>query len=644
VSAYWLLENLWAFSVQFAAIAAFTLMLARVSRRAAPRARMALLQIGLLAALCAPLLQVRSGPILRGAALGAVTVETTAAVPARSQTIRPTTLALGVLAAGAALRLGWTLLGLAGLARRRRRSRLVGEECPELLELCGRLGVKAELRAGSPSPVAFGFLRPAVLLPEGLLASGGDALRAVLAHELVHLRRRDWLFVLAEELLLAALWFHPLAWLLVREIRLTREEVVDEQAAQAITGTAGYLDALLAVARLRFQPAQGPGAEFLRERQIARRIATLIRQENPMSRPIQNLLTAACVGALACAAWWAASLSPLQAAPQVVLPRISQSKNVAVSQGAEGLILPRMQSGRSLYSMGALINGVEGEVTLELTLDDAGNVLDARAVSGPLELRQEAVRWALDWRYDTSVQKARTVIATVKFQLPERASQLTLPLLSLPMALEQTDLPVSSLVLRSVQTADLDPPNPALQAKLESYIGRNLAEPDVAEAIHSDVVSATEAGESYKATQVYVAPQAEGAVLLVRRPAPIERAVTENTPKAGRFYPELDGARPPSPPKRIRVGGAVQTSRIVRQVQPSYPALARQARIQGTVKLNVLLTNEGAVQTVEVLSGHPLLIPAAIDAVKQWRYRPTLLNGNPVEVETEVDVNFSLSE
>ena len=99
----------------------------------------------------------------------------------------------------------------------------------------------------------------------------------------------------------------------------------------------------------------------------------------------------------------------------------------------------------------------------------------------------------------------------------------------------------------------------------------------------------------------------------------------------------------PPPPKRIRVGGAVQKANLIRQVRPVYPPLARQARIQGTVKLTAIIARNGTIQKLEVLSGHPLLIPSALQAVKQWRYKPTLLNGQPVEVVTQVDVNFTLT-
>jgi protein TonB len=107
---------------------------------------------------------------------------------------------------------------------------------------------------------------------------------------------------------------------------------------------------------------------------------------------------------------------------------------------------------------------------------------------------------------------------------------------------------------------------------------------------------------------------------------------------------------PPPPPKkeaipqRIRVGGNVQQAKLVRQPRPVYPPLAKQARIQGVVRLSAIISRDGTIQHLEVVSGHPLLIPSALEAVKQWVYQPTLLNGEPVEVVTQIDVNFTLSQ
>lgn len=100
---------------------------------------------------------------------------------------------------------------------------------------------------------------------------------------------------------------------------------------------------------------------------------------------------------------------------------------------------------------------------------------------------------------------------------------------------------------------------------------------------------------------------------------------------------------PPATPQRIRVGGAVQQAKLINDVRPVYPPLARQARVQGTVRLQAIIAKDGTIQQLEVISGHPLLVQAALDAVRQRRYQPTLLNNEPVEVVTTIDVVFTLS-
>jgi periplasmic protein TonB len=96
-------------------------------------------------------------------------------------------------------------------------------------------------------------------------------------------------------------------------------------------------------------------------------------------------------------------------------------------------------------------------------------------------------------------------------------------------------------------------------------------------------------------------------------------------------------------PQRIRVSSGVQSGLLIRKVNPTYPPLARQARIQGVVILQAQISKEGNIENLQLISGHPMLAPAAIEAVRQWKYKPYLLNGEPVEVETQVQVNFTLS-
>jgi periplasmic protein TonB len=94
----------------------------------------------------------------------------------------------------------------------------------------------------------------------------------------------------------------------------------------------------------------------------------------------------------------------------------------------------------------------------------------------------------------------------------------------------------------------------------------------------------------------------------------------------------------------LRVGGNVQAAKIVHQVTPVYPPLARQARISGIVRIEAVISRSGTIESLQVMGGHPLLTQAALDAVRQWVYQPTQLNGQPVEVLTQIEVNFKLAD
>ncbi len=115
------------------------------------------------------------------------------------------------------------------------------------------------------------------------------------------------------------------------------------------------------------------------------------------------------------------------------------------------------------------------------------------------------------------------------------------------------------------------------------------------------------------------------------------------------LYVDQTPVQPPPQPEPLetpqapmRIGGSVAAAKLIHQAKPIYPRLAIQARIQGVVKLEAIINEDGAIDDLRVLSGHPLLIQAALDAVAQWRYQATLLNGRPVAVITTVEVHFRL--
>lgn len=127
-------------------------------------------------------------------------------------------------------------------------------------------------------------------------------------------------------------------------------------------------------------------------------------------------------------------------------------------------------------------------------------------------------------------------------------------------------------------------------------------------------------------------------------PAAVARAVPPPTPPPPAVKP-APAAKPaaPAPPPRIRQGGRVQQGRLIHEVIPVYPLLARQARISGTVELMGVVGVDGRIRELRAVKGHPLLVPAAIEAVRQWVYRPAHLNDKPVEVIAPITVTFVLN-
>ncbi|HEX4141653.1 MAG TPA: energy transducer TonB, partial [Candidatus Methylacidiphilales bacterium] len=108
--------------------------------------------------------------------------------------------------------------------------------------------------------------------------------------------------------------------------------------------------------------------------------------------------------------------------------------------------------------------------------------------------------------------------------------------------------------------------------------------------------------------------------------------------------PPLDAALTAAGPGQIRVEAQAQAGNLVSQLKPVYPPLAKMARVQGTVRFEATIAKDGSVGNLRLIAGPPLLVQAAMQAAQQWKYKPTLLNGQPVEVLTTIDINFTLSE
>jgi len=598
---------------------------------------------------------------------------------------------LFILLAGGVLRALWIGVGLVRLRRHRMASRPLAEP-PVPFE---KLGIRWYVSDTISGPVTFGWLRPAILLPSRVCELPADLREAIACHELVHVRRGDWLFVLAEEAIRGLFWFHPAIWFALSQIQLAREQTVDSEVVRLMSNRDRYLDALVAVAAQRLRPDVAPAPLFLKKRQLAVRVAAVLK-ETRMSKPrLIAGFTTVCSAALV-AARLAVWFFPLQSPIEVNAQSTSVAARAGVMDGP-GIEVdpggPLMHRTSVFRTSGVTATGT---VVLDASLNSKGDVTDARVVSGPDELRRSALQSVLQWHYSIDAGAAPTVRATITFgaaPAPPATKKLAAqrqnagdtPMVSLGTI---TFLGASPEVEQKVR-ARL-PVKEGDQVTAESMVGILAAAREVDEHFSGSMSVWSSSGASRDGAPVndtasvrltlgagLPSPVAGGGPIVAYRngvaltasdlaalpPAQIpegttpeqlqrlrqamQEMVSRGAPTGGVTGGVQGGITAPrdasSTSQRIRVGGSVQSANLIAKVNPVYPPLAKQARIQGVVHLTTTIAADGTVQNLEVISGHPLLVPAAMEAVKQWVYKPTLLNGNPVEVITQVDVNFTLA-
>lgn len=591
-----ILSNLGSYWIQLTALLAAGAVLVRLLGVKDPRTRLACYQALLAAALLLPLLEPWQHP--KASPLIIARPVATAAAPVRSDSapVDWEQIAVAAFATGCLLRLTWLALGLIRLKRYRREARPLSPLPDAVLRAQQTAGARAEWLE-SPwlaGPVTFGLRRPVVLVPTGFANLPAESQLAIAAHELTHVRRRDWIANLAESAAGTLLWFHPLVWWLEQRLRLTREQIVDFETVRLTGSKDAYVAALLSSAR-RVQPDLAPAPTFLFRRGLERRVRTLFEEVPIMSR--SRLATSLSCFALtvSAAAWLAVAHFPLTAAPQSA----EGYARVDPASAAQVLFQHPVR-----YPMAARRAGVEGFVTLEVTIEPDGTVGDAHVVSGPDALRRAALESILEWHFANEAHTRKVTTVSIEFKLSEPTPATT------AATIRKIDVSPAAGKAHSWLTAQLAPyvDQPATQRSLQEIA--NIIRPF---GLELAITQTNEAG--VQRTELRAATRAE----LASSAVPVE-------PDA----------------QRIRIGGNVQSAKLKIKPAPVYPPLAKQSRIQGTVRFDVVIAKDGAVKNLQLVNGHPLLVEAAQQAVQQWVYEPTWLNGQPVEVATRVDVNFTL--
>jgi protein TonB len=765
--AQWSLANLAAWAVQVTVLVAAGVWLPARLRLGSPRSRVVLFRLLLVACLALPFAQpwwpapalvvpldLSDIQLLDPAAAGAAGEGAIAARPAApvSQSLVAHALdslvsipwsrvALVVLASGVALRLGWLGLGLISLARLRRRSAAVDPDLPSIREAERTVGVGATFRESSrvARPVTFGLRRPVVLVPPGFASLDPGYQLAVACHELLHVRRQDWLRVLGDEVVRALVWFHPAIWWLVEQIHLSTEQMIDRRAVEMVGDRRSYLRALLALAGADTRPRFQPAACFLDHGHLRQRVAMLM-EEASMSRVRFVASSVAVVAVVATGSWWSVSAFPLrQAAMQVPVASTTEapapvlrassfgggvrtgapfvasnppSRAVTSAEpGASAAAQAQTQVSRpgmpatqpdeatlkqqiqlnpkdlanyfvlaSLYektgdlaragdTFQAAVRAVPGDPNGYLQLanflnrhGDFSKAIDALSTWSNADPGDPVPLYTMSAFYWEKAYRDATLTDGQKRDYVDRGLQAADQAIAMnPEYMEA--LVYKNLLLRS-------------QALLESDLTVQQALIAGADKLRQRAIEVRNARQAAGLpTETYPAPKVTGGRYTAYAAAPlpppppppppppagslgakagVAGGVTGGVPGGvtGGIVGGLPGAPPPPTPVvgpdgkllPIRLGGEIKPPIKIRDVKPVYPEEALQARVQGTVILEALIDETGKVTNAKILRSIPMFDQAAIDAVLQWEFTPTRVNGVFVPVVMTVTVSFTIDK
>jgi TonB family protein len=538
------LDNLLAYSLQIAALAAAGTVLPLVLKLRHPGVLLHYWQALLAACLLLPVMQPwRSLPVGTDALndIGTVQIQTRLAVATDgSVNLSLPNILVAVLALGALARLTWLGVGFCRLRLYVRKAHSLHPLPEAVVEMCRLVGVNPPMYFSSEiaSPVAFGFWKPLILVPESFREMPQDFQRAISCHELWHVRRNDWLFVLLQEVSVAVLWFHPAMWWLSSRIQLSREQVIDRLVLKTTGERKPYLDALLQTALARGRTELTFAPLFLTKHHLTQRVA-LILTEVAMSRTRIAIAVAVLFALLSLTGRFVMRAFPLESPPSPTGPADAslqaQRSTAATLRAASRTIPPEelslIHQTRPTYPVEAKIQRIQGEVLLAVNVNEKGEVDNIEVLKGPAPLVLSALDAVKRWRYA-------------------------------PYLKDGVAVPVSSTVTVNFALAGTKP-----------------------------------AGE-----------QVQGAGM-VRT----DERVTLRTP------------------------------RLAYRVEPVYPLEAKEKGIEGEVHFVLTVDEHGNVTDVRVLRGNAMLVSAAYEAVRQWKYTSVFMDGVPIRVYVSVAIKFELN-
>jgi len=549
-------------------------------------------------------------------------------------------------------------LGLQVVRRLRlRETHAVSDQLQQLFaRLCTRLQVKQGIgllhSARVHVPTVIGWLKPVVLLPAASLTGFSELqIEALLAHELAHIRRNDYLVSVLQSAVEALLFYHPVVWWVSGQVRRERECCCDQLAARVCGDRVAYARALSVLEeKRRLLPEMALGANG---GLLTMRIKRLLgyREENISGSLAWVLVLAMMVaagGSIAVrlahaeAAPAAAKLAQAATGPQAPLQGSEAGKQAPGAEGQSGVARSENESAAGTRNAQSEDLGVSSAAADQEQLNEAQRVLqramlsisdakvrkqldDVRRQLNDPQLRRQlqAAREAVEKQKSPEVQQH---MEAARKQLENQQQLLELQAKALEELRSRLNSPEFRKQMEQARVAAAEINSPEHRKQLDAIRkrGDEFNTPEFRERLRK---------QADEAQRSAAAARENSNELFAANGSPA-------TPSAsGGSQPQAES---PGSPRPIKVESGIMAGQVIKRADPVYPSVAKASRVQGTVVLSAIIGKDGTVEKLTPVSGPPMLIASALDAVRQWQYKPYLLNGQPIEVQTTINVNYTL--
>jgi TonB family protein len=511
----------------------------------------------------------------------------------------------------------------------------VGREAEALRNVHSWLFIKRPVRLiVSPrisEPGVWGITRPIIVLPETMADHLSEAeLDAVIMHEMIHIARWDNLASNAQMFLCCLFWFHPLVWFIDKKLLIEREIACDEKVVELGGAHGIYAASLLKVLKfclgLRVAGVSAAGGSNLK-----RRIEKIMSNEANSKMALSHRVLIIAVASAVIIFSIAAGL--------LTRDRVAAQNRtrpwVGIPGGVPGGVAGGVPGGVEGGVPGGVAGGLPGGIE-----DDDSDII--KKINEELEKASETYI-----QIDTS-NNAPVVLKEAKVKIVEGTFKAphgfwTNPMRSQVRLYNSTDKRIRGV---SVQFYN-DSGKKAIYFQLVPAIKPH----DYADGVMGNGFIESSGDASSMKAQVIGVMFRDGEVWgKIPPPPPPPPPQPARSPSAPPLPPTVDRGEvpppppdaPPAPPKVVRKSGGVLQGSAVRRAEPTYPPLAKAAEVSGTVVVEITVDEEGNVIAASVVSGHPLLRDAAVEAARQWQFTPTTLQGEAVKVIGTLTFNFAL--